>query len=106
MAVDIETVSQKAGAYAAHVRSVMPVSKVYLFGSYAKGNATEHSDVDICFFLDSFGDKKRVDILKELLKLTAGYDEIGIEPVVLPASELSNGNPFAMEIINTGIEIK
>ena len=105
MAVDIETVSAKASAYAAQVRRVMPVSKAYIFGSYAKGNASEFSDVDICFFLDSFAGKRRVDIIKELLKLTVGYDDVGFEPVALPASELSNGNPFAMEVINTGIEI-
>jgi len=105
MAVDIETVSEKARAYAAQVREVMPVTKVYMFGSYAKGTATERSDVDICFFLDSFGDKRRVDIIYELLKLTHGFDDVGFEPLAMPASELSNGNPFVMEIISTGIEI-
>ena len=55
--------------------------------------------------MDSFGEKRRVDIIKELLKLTDGYDDIGFEPIALPASELSNGNPFAMEVIHTGIEI-
>ena len=105
MAVDIETVSAKASAYAAKVREVMPVTKVYMFGSYVKGTATELSDVDICFFLDSFNGKRRVDIIKELLKLTSGYDDVGFEPLALPSSELSNGNPFAVEVINTGIEI-
>ena len=105
MAVDIETVSAKASAYAAQVRREMPVRKAYIFGSYAKGNASELSDVDICFFLDSFDGKRRVDIIKKLLKLTIGYDDVGFEPVVLPSSELSNDNPFAMEVINTGIEI-
>ena len=105
MAVNIETVSAKARIYAAKVRSVMPVSKAYLFGSYAKGAATEQSDVDICFFLDSFGGKRRVDIIKELLKLTDGYDDVGFEPLALPSSELSNGNPFALEIVSTGVEI-
>jgi len=105
MAVDIETVSAKASAYAAKVRSVMPVSKAYLFGSYVKGNASELSDVDICFFLDNFGGKRRVDIIKELLKLTVGYEDVGFEPVALPSSELNNGNPFAAEVISTGIEI-
>ena len=105
MAVDIKAVSVKASAYAAHVRSVMPVNKVFLFGSYAKGTASELSDVDICFFLDSFNGKRRLDVIKELLDLTAGYDDVGFEPVVLPSSELHNGNPFAMEVVNTGIEI-
>lgn len=105
MAIDTKNVKIKARAYANHVRSVMPVSRVYLFGSYAKGNASELSDVDICFFLDSFGTKRRVDVIKELLKLSAGFEEIGFEPVALPSSELVNGNPFALEVIKTGIEI-
>ena len=57
MVVDIETVSAKASAYAAQVRRVMPVNKVYIFGSYAKGNASELSDVDICFFLIALTEK-------------------------------------------------
>ena len=105
MAVDIEGISAKASAYAAKVRDVMPVSKTYLFGSYAKGTATGQSDVDICFFFDSFGNKKRVEIIKELLKLTNGYDDVGFEPLALLSSELSNGNPFVMEVISTGVEI-
>jgi len=105
MVVDIETINAKARAYATRVRDVMPVSKAYMFGSHARGTATELSDVDVCFFLDSFNGKRRVDIIKELLKLTHGYDEVGFEPLVFPASELSNGNPFALEVVNTGIEI-
>lgn len=105
MVANTEVVSAKANAYANQVRSVMPVNRAYLFGSYAKGYASELSDVDICFFLDSFNGKRRIDIIKELLKMTAGYDDVGFEPVVLLSSELYNGNPFAMEVINTGIEI-
>ncbi|MCL1918609.1 MAG: nucleotidyltransferase domain-containing protein [Peptococcaceae bacterium] len=105
MAVDIESVNNKVKAYASQVRQAMPVNKAYLFGSYAKGTATEKSDVDICFFLDSFDGKRKVDIIKELLKLTDGYDDVGFEPLALPSSELLNGNPFALEIISTGIEI-
>ena len=105
MAVDIEEVSKKAKAYATHVREVFPVSKAYIFGSYSKGTATLQSDVDVCFFLESFEGKRRIDIIKELLKLSDGYDDVGFEPLALPATELHNGNPFALEVINTGIEI-
>jgi predicted nucleotidyltransferase len=105
MVADIESVSNQARAYAAQVRQVLPVQKAYLFGSYAKGTATRQSDVDVCFFLDSFDGKRRVEIIKKLLTLTEGYDDVGFEPLVLPASELRNGNPFALEITNTGIEI-
>jgi predicted nucleotidyltransferase len=105
MAVDIKIVNNAAKAYADRVRQEMPVTRAYLFGSYALGTATEQSDVDICFFLDSFDGKRRVDIIKKLLKLTEGYDDVGFEPLALPSTELSNGNPFAMEVVNTGVEI-
>jgi predicted nucleotidyltransferase len=107
MAVDIETVTQSVTQYANEVRRVMPVDKVMLFGSYAKGTATPQSDVDICFFLDSYEGKRRMDIMKELFGLTKGYGRKGIffEPLVFETSELENDNPFVKEILRTGREI-
>jgi predicted nucleotidyltransferase len=105
VAVDLESISRIAKKYADEVRRVMPVDKVVLFGSYAKGNATEQSDIDICFFLDSFSGKRRVDILQELLGLTPGYKGIFFEPTVFPSTEIQNDNPFVKEILRTGREI-
>jgi predicted nucleotidyltransferase len=107
MAVDIETVTHSAKQYAHDVRRVMPVDKVMLFGSYAKGTATPQSDIDICFFLGSYDGKRRVDILKELFGLTKDYGCKGIffEPLVFETSELENDNPFVKEILRTGREI-
>jgi len=104
MAVDIKTVSAKASVYAAQVRKLMPLNKVYIW-LLCKRQCFRIKRRWHLFFLDSFDGKRRVDIIKELLKLTIGYDDVGFEPVVLPSSELNNGNPFAMEVISTGIEI-
>ena len=105
MAVDFEAVNQLAESYANDVRRVLPVDKVMLFGSYAQGTATEQSDIDICFFLNSFGDKRRVDILKDLLGLMRKYKGIFFEPTVFPTAEIQNDNPFVKEILRTGKEI-
>jgi predicted nucleotidyltransferase len=105
VAADIEAVTKVASRYADDVRRVMPVDKVLLFGSYAKGTATAQSDIDICFFLDSYGGKSRVDILTELLSLTKGYKGAFFEPLVFETSELENDNPFVKEILRTGREI-
>ena len=105
MAVDVEAVSKIAQSYVNEVRRALPVDRVLLFGSYAKGTATEQSDIDICFFLNSFGGKRRVDIIKELLGLTRGYKGIFFEPTVFPTSEIYNDNPFVKEILRTGREI-
>jgi predicted nucleotidyltransferase len=105
MAVDIETVNTAAKDYANKVRRIMPVDRAMLFGSYAKGNATEQSDVDICFFLQDYGGKRSVDIVAALLGLTDGSSGVYIEPHVFPTSELFNDNPFVKEILRTGREI-
>ena len=105
MAVDIEAVKKAVRNYADEVRQALPVDRAVLFGSYAKGTATEQSDIDICFFLSTFGGKRRVDIIRELLGLTRGYKGVFFEPIAFPTSEIDNDNPFVKEVLRTGREI-
>ncbi|TAN02170.1 MAG: nucleotidyltransferase domain-containing protein [Chitinophagaceae bacterium] len=49
-----------------------PVKRVYLFGSYARGDANENSDVDLLVELDD--SKKKVSLF-ELLKLNTDLEE-------------------------------
>ena len=105
MVTDVETVNELVESYANDVSNVFPVDKVMLFGSHAKGTATAQSDIDVCFFLSSFGDMRRVDILKELLGLMHKYKRIHFEPIVFPTDELQNDNPFVKEILRTGREV-
>ena len=105
MAIDYEAVKQLVENYASDVSAVFPVDKVLLYGSHAKGVATEQSDIDVCFFLDSFGEKRRVDILKELLGLMHKYKGVYFEPIVFPTTEIQNDNPFVKEILRTGVEV-
>jgi predicted nucleotidyltransferase len=109
MALDIETVTMAANYFVGEVRKHMPVDKVYLYGSYANGCATNRSDVDICVFLRGFGNKRRFDILFELLGLARKcnyvYKNIYIEPNVFESSDLYDDNPFVKEVLRTGIEI-
>jgi predicted nucleotidyltransferase len=105
VAVDFEAVTDLSRRYAEDVRRVMPVDKAVLFGSYAKGTADEGSDIDICFFLDNYGGKERVDVIVELLGITHGYRCVPFEPIVFETSELENDNPFVKEILRTGKDI-
>jgi len=98
-------VSRLAQSYANDVRRVLPVDRAVLYGSHAKRTATEQSDIDICFFLNHFGGKQRVDILQELLGLMHRYKGVYFEPNVFPTSEIQNDNPFVNEILRTGWEI-
>jgi len=105
MVVDFENTRQIAKDYAENVRLILPVDKVVIYGSYAKGTATEISDVDICFFLHDFAGKSRVDIIGELLRLCRVYKGAFFEPIAFATSEIERGNPFVKEILATGIEI-
>jgi len=106
MAADFETVITIVQQYIADVKKVMPIDKVYLYGSYAKGLQKENSDVDICFFSPAFESRHSLDILTELFYLKVKYDkDVLIEPNAFPVSALYNDNPFVKEIIRTGREI-
>ena len=106
MAIDAETLNNILASYVADVKKEMPIDKVYLFGSYAKGNPRRNSDVDVCFFSNYFEDKWVVDIGVELLRIAEKYNKsVDIEPHSFATSELYNGNPFVDEILQTGIEL-
>lgn len=48
--------------FAAKVRSQYPRAKIRAFGSYARGTATEESDLDICVVLEKSGPEDRLAI--------------------------------------------
>ena len=103
MALDATSIIDITKNYVNEVCSVFPVDKAVLFGSYAKGTASPQSDIDICFFLDNYGGKSRLDIIEKLLNLIHNGEYF--EPIVFPTSEIQNDNPFVKEILRTGIEI-
>jgi predicted nucleotidyltransferase len=106
MVADIETVNRIVHQYINDVRQKMPIDKVYLYGSYAKGNPRDDSDVDLCFFSKDVESKRKWDVLTELFYIKTKYDlELLIEPNAFPTSELENDNPFVEEILRTGQEI-
>jgi len=96
MAVNYETVNRAVKSYVAEVKAVIPIDKVYLFGSYAKGTANEYSDVDVCFFSKSFEDDQDEDVFLKLFKLKRKYarEAVYIEPHTFATSHLYNDNPF------------
>jgi predicted nucleotidyltransferase len=106
VALDFTSIIDVTKSYANDVCRVFPVDKVVLFGSYAKGKADKQSDIDVCFFLDNYGGKERVEIIIELIGLKRKYQSAYFEPIVFPTSEIRNDNPFVKEILRTGIEIK
>ena len=106
MAVDYEAAERIINNYVSDVKEVLPIKKVYLYGSYANGTAKWDSDVDLCFFSDDFAPEEIMKIIGRLFELKRKYNKyLCLEPNAFPASELQNDNPFVKEILRTGREI-
>jgi predicted nucleotidyltransferase len=104
VALNLKNLTTIVKAYADDVRQTMPIEKVLLYGSYAKGIASEDSDVDVCFFLNSFDGQDREDIIVKMFGLARKYN-IFIEPIAFEVSDLYDDNLFVKEVLRTGIEI-
>jgi uncharacterized protein len=77
--------------------------RVILFGSYAKGNFTEDSDIDIAVVFEDFGNL--VDMQLELMRIRRKIDS-RIEPHPFRTRDFSPSNPLVDEILRYGKEIE
>lgn len=79
----------------------IPVSKAYLYGSYAKGNAKPDSDIDICVVSTGFG-KDLVDEMVKLRQISRRVDD-RIEAFPFGIDDINNPyDPLAAEIRRFG----
>ena len=99
--MDRTAVIDKVKQYADLVVSAYPTSKVVLFGSYAKENQTEDSDIDVAVVLDSLTDDF-LNISMNLCKLTRNID-YRIEPVLVDVMNDKSG--FVSDILEYGIVV-
>ena len=82
------------------VFNINPVEKAILFGSYAKGNPTQLSDVDI--LIDSKGKIKGIDFFGVLEDIT---EILGVPVDLIEASQIIKGGRVQNEITKTGVVI-
>ena len=85
------------------VSAEFPLKSAYLFGSYAKGNAGDYSDIDLAVVSDKFEgsrffDKKKLN--KYILKTS-----IDIEVHPFRTEDFTVDNPFVKEILETGQKV-
>ena len=76
--------------------------KVLLFGSYAKNNAHEWSDIDLLLVSDHFSDNV-FDNLKLYSKINIKYPNIETHPY--PTAYYQIGDDFLTEILKESVEI-
>ncbi len=98
-----EKAEEIARNFANLVKNNLDVKYVYLFGSYAKGNFSEDSDIDIAVVGDDFiGDP--VEDTMMLMRIRRNID-IRIEPRAFRTADFKKSNPISKEIMETGIMI-
>lgn len=79
----------------------IPIEKMILFGSHAKGTAKPWSDVDVCVVSPVFG-KNGYDEMVRLMNLTSSVEDM-IEPHPYNAQNLEDPwDPLAYEIRTYG----
>ena len=89
--------------YISKLKKEINVIDVYLFGSYAKGNYHNDSDIDIAVISDQFkGDCIEDRLL--LMRLRRDID-LRIEPHPFRPEDFTDENPFVKEIKEYGIRI-
>ncbi len=92
-----------AGRYAHAVKLKYDYIKIILFGSYAKGNFNEDSDIDIAVILKDYNNL--MDIQLDLMRLRRNIDS-RIEPHPFRENDFDITNPIVNEIVKYGQEIK
>ena len=89
--------------YTILLKAGLPLEKVILFGSYARCEQKENSDIDIAVVLKEYS-SDRFNTRLTLMKYSREFEEV-IEPHPFLASEFDNSDPFVSEILKHGIEI-
>ncbi len=77
--------------------------KAYLFGSYARGNFHEDSDIDVAVILKDYDNLLNIQL--ELMRLRRRIDS-RIEPHPFRENDFNKSNPMVAEILQFGKEIK
>ena len=79
------------------------VEKSYLFGSYARGTASEDSDIDIAIVSRNFKGDRFLD--RRLIVPLRRQIDRRLEPRPFRSKDFHKSDPLALEILENGIEM-
>ena len=96
--MDQATVMKNVKIYAEEVEKRYHPQAIVLYGSHAKGTATEDSDIDVAVIFRGFTGN-RWETSTQLWELTCNIDD-RIEPILLDSTKDRSG--FVNEILKTG----
>jgi len=83
----------------------IPIKKVIVFGSSAKGSSQKWSDIDVCIVSPRF---KNIQKTLEFLWMKREREEVlkGLEPIGFSLKDFNQGSALINEIKETGVLIK
>ncbi len=85
-------------------RNGFPILMAFLFGSYAKGNYDEWSDIDVALISKKFEGKRFLD--KDKIRLITLRYNTNISPLPYRPEDFNEDEDlFVKEILSTGIRI-
>ena len=84
-------------------RGNIPIQQAILFGSYARGNSHEWSDIDIALVSDIFAGN-RMDDKDKIRAITLSVSS-ELEVIAFAPQDFTPQNPFVKEILKTGIQL-
>lgn len=99
--MDKSKVLNCAKEYAAAVRRTMDTEAILLYGSHAKGTATQNSDIDIAVIVNDISDDY-LSAISTLWKLSRAVNP-DIEPVLLTSADAESG--FLRTVRETGVAV-
>lgn len=80
------------------------IKYVFLFGSYAKKNYHDNSDIDVAIVLEN-PSENIFDEQMRMMRIANRLDDVRIEPHPVDIKDFEMGTPFINEIKRTGIPI-
>lgn len=98
--MDKEQAIQIVRDYKKAISDTFSTAKVYLYGSYSKGNARPESDIDVAVIVPRYHDNWLK--LSTRLWMIAPKVNILIEPVLMESGEDS---PLYREVMRTGVAV-
>ena len=98
-----QSIIETAERFVTLIPASLMMKRTSLFGSYAKGEEREESDIDIAIVLGNMEDFFETQM--QLMRIRRKID-LRIEPHPISEKDFNEMNPFASEIQRTGIELK
>ncbi len=104
MAVTTDAIEEIVESYLQElVNNNIPIQQAIIFGSYAKGNPREESDIDIALVSQAFTGDRFAD-RRKLIPLRRNIDN-RIEPIPFRPKDFSQGGNLVDEIKKTGKKV-